>query len=50
MKIIKEQHIGLRITSDQSKELISLCSLMKVNRSEVIRLAVNKLFQSTIRI
>ena len=48
MKNIKDEHIGLRITSDQSNDLKALCSFFRVNRSEVLRLALNKLFSDTI--
>lgn len=48
MKSIKERYIGLRITSDQSNDLKALCSYFRLNRSEVLRLAVDKLFESSI--
>lgn len=48
MKIIKDEHIGLRITTEQSNELKALCSYFKINRSEVLRLAVERLVRSSI--
>ena len=48
MKIIKDEHIGLRITYEQSNDLKALCSYFRVNRSEVLRLAVDRLVRSSI--
>jgi hypothetical protein len=48
MKIIKDEYIGLRITSEQSNDLKALCGYFRVNRSEVLRLAVDRLVRSSI--
>jgi hypothetical protein len=48
MKNIKDEHIGLRITTEQSNDLKSLCGYFRVNRSEVLRLAVDRLVRSSI--
>jgi hypothetical protein len=48
MKKIKENHIGLRITLDQSNDLKALCSYFRTNRSEVLRLAVDRLVRSSL--